>query len=489
MKFQSFTRRLLSGTLAFSLFTGAVLPAARADLWQTSKDYTAAIAKGAADAGAAAAAAAAAAVKAAQADLARAQAALAAAKAGPSLVIIGNALGSVARAEAALAAAESAYAAAVAAAEALAAIAAGVAIGTALGQGINWLFSGCYDKGCDLTPDNGEAFAYAVASQEEVDALIPALAFIGTGVEVSVDQFDPQTYALVSTQVRMFLGMARGAAAYTEGMPSGVLAAVTDLKGQLASLPNQLLLFSEHLEQTKFMVPQMEEIKFEFSNAIKDAQAQLLEGRNLPGVNPEEVDLAIEKLGDAYAAFIDADNKIGEVVNVSLVGAEGLLGNLTVEDYDRFLEDCATQGKECLPSSEIQMVERLIEAAGVHSPTMDFGTEIARWDAFYGDNTQERAILESYGEIGVTPAELFRNSVIERSKEGTWMNIDLEKSPLTVWARSELAKDSADQPESGGGCSLSVADPISTSFFGSLLLAFSGLFGAYGWTRRRKASR
>ena len=66
-------------------------------------------------------------------------------------------------------------------------------------------------------------------------------------------------------------------------------------------------------------------------------------------------------------------------------------------------------------------------------------------------------------------------------------NIDLEKSPLTQWARAELAKNNVDQPEMGGGCSLSVADPVSTSVFGSLLLAFSGLIGAFGLVRRRKS--
>jgi hypothetical protein len=486
MKFQSFTRRFLSGALALSLFTGAVMPAARADLWQTSKDYTASIAKGAAEVGAVTVAAAAAALKAAQADLARAQAALAAARAGGVLIIIGDAVGAVAAAEAAVAAAASAYAAAVLAAEAAAAILAGLALGTAIGQGINWLLSFCYDSSCDLTPI-GEGFAYASASQAEIDGIIPGLIYIGTGQEMSVDQLDPETYALASQQVRIFLNLARGAAAYTEGMPNGVLAAVTDLKSDLASLPDNLFRFSEHIENTKLLVPQMEEIKVEFVGAIQEAQAVLNENRNKPGVDPEQVDLALEQLSEAYAAFIDADNKALEVLERPIVGPGGLTGNLTVKDYDQFLEDCATKGKACLPKSETEMVARLMEAAGVYSPsTPDFGVEIAHWDAFYGDNPQERAILESYGEVGVNTAELFRNSVTERSKEGTWMNIDLEKSPLTQWARAEQAKNNVDQPETGGGCSLSVANPVSTSVFGSLLLAVSGLIGGFGLLRRRK---
>lgn len=486
MKFPKFTRRLLSGALAFTLFSGAVLPAARADLWQTSKDYTAAIAKGSAEAGAVAVAGAAAAMKAAQADLARAQAALAAARAGGVLIIIGDAVGAVAAAEAAVAAASAAYAAAVLAAEAAAAILAGLALGTAIGQGVNWLLSFCYDDRCDLTPVS-ESFAYAVASQEEVDALLPGLIYIGTGQEMSVDQLTPETYSLASQQVRIFLGLARGAAAYTRGMPKDALAAVSDLKGDLASLRDNLTRFADHIEQTKLIRPQMEEIKAEFVAAINQARSALLEGRNKPGVDPEQVDLALEQLGEAYAAFIDADNKAIEIAERPIVGPEGLTGNLTVLDYDRFLEDCATKGKACLPKQETEMVARLMEAAGVYSPsTPDFGVEIASWDAFYGDNTQERAILESYGEIGVNGAELFRNSVTERSKDGTWMNIDLEKSPLTQWARAELAKNSVEQPESGGGCSLGLADP--SSAFGSLLLAFGTLLGAYGFSRRRKSS-
>lgn len=484
MKFQSFARRVLAGSLACSLFIGA-LPKARADdsLWETTKDYTMTVAKAGAATAAATLAAAKAAMDLAKANLEQAKAALELAKAGGSIIVIGEATTAVGVAEAAVAAAVAAYGAAVAASKVAAAVLAGAAIGTALGQGANWVLSWCWDPVCDLTPMRlGEDPIYFSASEEEVDRLIPQVMFLATGQEFDLPDHDSPSYRLISQEIHLFLGLSRGAAAYTEGRADEVMQASNDLKEELRILPQTILEFSEALKETSLVNPLTElgAQREKFEGAIQTAILALKEGRNRPDVNPEDVDITIGHLNDALERFRDAYKAVQEIQDLKLDGEGGLLKGNRLADYDQFLSDCDKQGKECLPKEETAIVNYLMEASGVYSPTVpDYGVEIADWDAHFGHNDLERSIHERFESAGgMSVSDVLYTSVVERSTKGYWMNSDFEQSPLTIWARAKLAEGGNHEDGGKGGCSL-VAGleeiPNGANSLPFLLFAFAGL--------------
>ncbi|MCE9624418.1 MAG: hypothetical protein K8R69_03030 [Deltaproteobacteria bacterium] len=493
MKFQSFARRVLAGSLACSLFIGA-LPKARADdsLWETTKDYTMTVAKAGGATAAAVLTAAKAALDLAKANLDQAKAALDLAKAGGSIIVIGEATTAVGLAEAAVAAAVAAYGAAVTAAGVAAAVIAGATIGTGLGQGANWVLSWCWDPVCDLTPmQPGDGPIYYSASQEEVDRLIPQVVFLATGQEFEIPDRDSPSYRLISQQIHLFLGLSRGAAAYTEGRADEVMQASNDLKEELRTLPNTILEFSDALQETKLVNPltDLGAQREKFESAIQTAILALKEGRNRPDVNPEEVDITIGHLNDSLQYFREAYKAVQDVQDLTLVGEGGLLKGNRLADYDQFLSDCDKQGKACLPKLETDIVNFLMDASGVYSPTVsDYGVEIAAWDAHFGHNDLERSIHERFeAQGGMTVADVLRTSVLERSTKGYWMNSDFEQSPLTIWARAMLAKGGNQEDSGKGGCSL-VAGldeiPNGANALPFLLFAVAGLITRLRFRKR-----
>ncbi len=499
MKRTPFIKKLMAGFLALTLFIG-VVPRSRADdsLWETAKEYTATLVE-AAKTALEAAEALAKLVEIAQAELEAAEAALAAA-AGAGAAAVAAAAARVGKAASALAAARTALAVARQAAKVAAAVALAVAGGTAIGQGVDWLISWCWDPVCDLTAlQIGGGPIYVPATQAEVDQTLNAMLGVLSAEEVTVSDLDPTSYQLLSAQIHMGIGFARGAAAYTAGRAQEVLEASEELKAELNDLPTAILNFSDYLEEVVVELP-LEELRMAREQYDEEVQAALALFREERAKSMEKgdrqtvakIDEAIKQLDKATQHFDAGLTKLSGVpARQPLVGPGGLSKNLTLGGFQKFISDCATKGRDCLPPEEIELVNILMKAAGVYSPGVpNYGDEIAKWDAFFGDNSKQEAILASYGSKGMTVAEMFRSSVVDKSKKGMWLNSDLEASPLTIWARKLLGPNAGDSVEaiSSGGCTVTKVQEV-TNHLGLMLSAISILMLAGFAVAYRRRSR
>jgi len=476
----SFLRKTLIAFLVLYTSLGS-LPYAKADgLWNEAKNYTASL-QDAAKVAAAAVSAAAGVLAAAKQDLANAQAAFAAANAAAATTAA--TISAMETAAAAVAAAEAALAAATTAAAVAAAIAAAATAGTLIGQGADWLISYCWDPVCDVTSVSvGNGPIYVPATPDEVDALVPQLVFIATGQEMSIDDFyaagdaGVQSLQFLREEAHMFLGFARGAAAYTAGRDQEVLNASTDLEQELNTLPKTILAFSNILETTSLQSPVeiFQESRVQFDNAMQKAVESL-------DHNKPDYESTLELLMGASNSFHSAQDKVSSIDYLPLSGPGGAFKNLTLDSYQQFISKCATVGEGCLPPEEIGLVTKLMQASGVYSPTVpDYGVEIAKWDAFFGDNSKEIALFGSSGELSL--AEVLSKSVTDLTPDGgPWLGADLEQSPLTISARKSLGVFADGM---GGGCSLVTTQHVSN--YGWLILVgiFASCLGALGYRRR-----
>ncbi len=447
---KSIIQKTLGAVLALFLSVGSVSTSWASAYWRGGGDLTAIAAEKAKEAAAAAVAVAAAWVARETAALATAQRALTAARA--AAFGIPAAAAAVAKATAAVAAAEAALAAATAAAADLALGVGVLAAGTLVGQGIDYFIDWCWDPVCDLTALNTNGPIYnGPATDEEINRLIPEMLSIVGVQNLIVSDLDPQSYQFLSQEIRMGLGFTRGAAAYTAGRSDEVARALKDLQQELNTFPDTIKNFVEAYQGKTFHspVPELVRAYDDFSAAIEEARLALMNERSKPGADTAKIDEALQELASANGHFQQVREDASTFEDLPLVGPDGAFPSLTLDDYKQFMSDCATKGKDCLPSEEIALVKSLVEAAGVYSPSTpdgDFGDKIAEWDAFFHDNSLDYPLFDT---DGLTPLEVLSNSATVKSDNGSWLGIDLNESPLMEWLRGLDT-----QIPGTGGCSL-----------------------------------
>ncbi|MFO1518616.1 MAG: hypothetical protein U1F57_02960 [bacterium] len=485
MSIQSKIRKAVATALILYTSLGSVATSKADGLWNEAKSYTAYLAD-AAKTAAAAVATAAAALAAAKQDLATAQAAFAAANAAAATTA--ETVAAMESAAAAVTAAEATLATATTVSGVAAAVLAGATAGTLIGQGADWLISWCWDPVCDVSAMNvGNGPIYVPATDDEVNQLIPELVSIGSGQTMTVDDFHAagdmgdKSLQFLSQEVRMFIGFARGAAAYSAGRDQEVLNAVSDLKTELNTFPSNLVAFSDVLQNTALQSP-VDGIGQAGSNlevAVEKAYQAFEKERSLPGADQNKITEAENLLQQGIQSFQSAQQKIEAINYPALVGQNAAFPNLTLDRFNKFISDCGTEGKACLPPEEVDLVSRLMKASGVYSPsTPDYGVEIAKWDAFFGDNSHEIALFGSSGSLNL--AELLRKSATELTPQGgSWLGIDLEQSPLTIAARKTIPGNPFDGMSSSGGCSLNAGNPVSARGLTLLFGIFMSVLGFF----------
>ena len=413
---------LMSGQLG-GLFGGPPKALADEGLWNTTKSYTGAL-KDAAEVAAAAVAAAAA------ADVAAAQAAVAAAAGNPATTAA--TLAALASAEAALATATTALAVATKAATIAAAILAAATVGTLIGQGVNFGWSWCWDPHCDLTVVNTADIIYRPATTQEVDALIPELIFMGTGMEMSKADFEAagasgmQAWDFMARGAKMFIDVTRGAAAFSNGHDAEVAVAINNFQTELKEYAVTINTFASTLENTSLLNPttSVQNQRERFDVALQTA----LETLDSKSSGYEEARSQLMQAAKSYAA---GQTKLEQASFPPLVGSKGAFPDFTLSKFKAFLADCAERGAPCLPPAEITIADRLLSAAGVHSPTQtSLGPAIAKWDAEGDIGGKEAAMFGSSGVLNL--AQLLQKSTATSvAANGPWLNIDLNQSPIT----------------------------------------------------------
>lgn len=100
-------------------------------------------------------------------------------------------------------------------------------------------------------------------------------------------------------------------------------------------------------------------------------------------------------------------------------------------------------GLIALPAAELALADGLLPAADVTFPSLPgLGTAIAAYDAMGDTGGAEGALFNAAtGKINL--AELLRGSATVLSSNGSWLNIDLEQSPVTQDARAHVAEPSS----------------------------------------------
>ena len=366
-------------------------------------------------------------------------------------------------AEAGVAIAETAGAATVA-------VAVGATAGTLIGQGVNWLVSICWDPVCSIQSDTPDATSIysGAATDEEVQSLIPNLVLQATGQTITIDDFTnagesgETSLQFLSEGIRLFLGLARGAAAAADGRTDETLSAVTDLEAALAAFPATISDFATALQEATLESPVAA-----LQSANDTYNGDELQVNETNGIT-ELADL------DLRTAFIDGFDTVGDSLDAAIVSAtsatysplitsgdtQGLFVDLTSDRYQQFLADCGTQGSACLPPEEIAVTEALLTAAGVSfSDISDIGASIAAFDA---DTSvcpdTETSLSADANTTTQSLADVLSQSVSESSTSGSWLDIDLEESPVTLEAReasgtTETGGEATPSSE-GSGCSL-----------------------------------
>ncbi len=518
---KSIIQKILGTVLALFLSFGSVSVSWASAYWRGGGDMTAAGAKAAKEAAAAAVALAAAAVAKCKVDVSTAKAALEAAK--KAAFGIPAAAAAVAKAAAALAAAEAALASATAAAAKLGVGAAVVGAGILVGQSIDYFIDWCWDPICDLTAVNhGDGPIYnGLATVQEVNQIIPQMLSIVSAQHLGISDLDPAGLQFLQHEVRMGLVVLQGAAAFTAGRHDEVDRALKDLQQELNTFPDTIKNFVEVYQDVTFRspAPQLASAFNDFSAAIDEARQVLLNERSNPGADIAKIDEALKELASALGHFQQAKDDASNLKDLPLFGPGGAFPNLTLDGFKQFISDCATKGKDCLPPEEIALAKMLVEVAGVHSPSTpdgDFGDKIAEWDAFFHDNTEDYPLFED--PSGLSPLEVLLNSATAKSKNGSWLGIDLNESPLMDWLKEIFKKLGLPEPaplplpndEDGmppkpeplhqeevgfqnlgtGGCSLTTIQQISANStvqaFGAVLFGMFSLIVGYRIRARKR---
>ncbi|WP_420546165.1 hypothetical protein [Nitrosopumilus sp.] len=433
----------------------SVTPAYSSTGWQKAKDHTAWVKDGYVKHTKDAVVAAAKVLAGALASLKAAQATLAAVTASSTATAAqyAAAYAAVQVAQAAVVAAEAALNAALVAAAAAAAAAAGFALGTGIYQ-LGWGSAHlCWDPVCPVVSNLTIAPKYSSITQDEIDLIIPELLLAETGEKYTKEEFMSSESGVVawnymSEGIAFFVNSYRGAAVSTEGRHSEVLQAVSDMNASLQTIPKLHVQAANAMETNFLPKSTLDDLKIISSNLDKSIQ------------DLEEVEFTQEMIDaepEFYASFLkakqsvmDAKSSIDEsIVTISeyydmagnprpLVGKNGIFPPLTISDLQNFTQECANIGKKCLPDSEILIGNILLDKTNVSFPNYDFFEELAELDSqFYDD---EEIIFGS--SESVTLSHVLRTTGTTLSNNGMWLNIDLEQSPLTMEARSNIGSTS-----------------------------------------------
>lgn len=162
----------------------------------------------------------------------------------PTFAIIADmiaAQGEVAAARAALRLAEAAYKRAFAALRLLTIAAGAAVIGVGVSQLAEWAWTHCWDPTCDFTSTTLAHPIYSPPSNEAVDALTSELIFLGTELELArsdleeLGEVGTALWGFIGSGVRLFIGLAQGAAASTAGRYDEALIAASDLERELVA--------------------------------------------------------------------------------------------------------------------------------------------------------------------------------------------------------------------------------------------------------------
>lgn len=386
------------------------------------------------------------------------------------------------------------------------AVGAAAVVGTAVGQGAGWLLSACWDPVCgiqalDLSVDD----IYSPATEAEVQSLIPELVLLATGQTMTVSGFEnagtegEAALQFLSESTGMFLNLARGAASATAGQYDETLNAVDDLTQQLADFPATVATFADAVQSITLSSPaqavhdeKTTYLAYLYGNEYQTDSSNTMAQAGELGLDPTDALTTVED-----AAF-GAANALGDALTVLDAGTysplvtsgdtQGFFNDLTLDDFNQFVSDCAANGSACLPSEEISIVTRLIEAAGVTIPDIDIGTSIADYDATddYCDDSAEVAALQiaaasvsplkATASGALTIADVLDQSITDASTGETstsWMDVDLEDSPVTIAAREATGEEA--EGEGTTGCSLADHHVVAGPHNGGLLLSMGFL--------------
>lgn len=397
-------------------------------------------------------------------------------KAEQAMKAAAGAAGAAGAARAAALAAQLAARAAALADEA-AAVAAAAAAGTLVGQGVDWLISKCFDPVCDVTPPTAyTATARAIAgtaptaeieipqktlgpyhraTEAEVDAVVLHLASTISGRPFTKAQFlnagpaGAAGWDFMAQGVKLFLGAARDASAFSRQQFDNVLEGVADLEGQLHAYPVSIDHFADAAAGLSLRPTdgELDELQASFDQDLA-AQRALFDPAK-PGY-----ETLVEQADRAQHAIADAQSLLRPLPQHMVDGPD--IPHKTSADFDHFLDGCGTGDPACLPPNEVTMASFLLQQAQVRfAGELTTGRDIASWVAD-GDRLRELALFATVSRTsirraaagapppGVNLAELLRRSVAEAvTTKGPWLGIDLEDSPLTVAARAGLAPSTA----------------------------------------------
>ncbi len=353
-------------------------------------------------------------------------------------------------AEAAVIGAEVTLNAALVAAAAAAAAAAGFALGTGIYQ-LGWGSAHlCWDPVCPVVSKLTVAPVYSAITQAEIDLLIPTLLLADMGEKYTKQDFINSETGIIawnymSQAVAFFINSYRGAAVSVEGRHTEVLQAVSDMTASLLAIPTLHIQAANALESSYLLpVAALDDINIisaNFENVIRGMQKSEITLQSEAG-DPQlyavfaaakksiiEAKVVIDQLLLEVSAYYDAEGNPRP-----LVGNNGIFPSLTRSDYMQFIQDCNSIGKDCLPDSEIIMGTILLDKSNVIFPDYDFFEELAKIDS--RSNGSEELMFGSSNSV--TLSQILRASGEGLSPNGLWLDIDLEESPLTIAARSEM---------------------------------------------------
>ncbi len=426
------------GSLGIALVFSPIRSASSDDFWEEAKAYSAAL-KDAADEAATLVAAATAAVAAAARDLANAKSAFT--TANNAAATTAATLAAVAQAEAAVAAATATLAAAKTVAVGAAAAAATAAAGTLVGQGLDWAIHFCWDPVCgatSLTP--GASAIFDPPTAEEIEVLIPALVDVGSSFEFTEEELaalDPVARDFMVQGTQLFIDTVQGAAASTADRFDEVLEAVEAMTPLLSTYRQTTELFAQTLESTATVspVPELQQALQDLS----EAGAQVLAVCDPAGGD----DCAA--LADSFAAMTVSLQQIIDAVSAvsfgPLVGGpDAIFDSLALPDLEQFVIDTQTLGATALPEHEIDLMHALLDLARVFFPGEDVGELIANYEGTGGIGNAGVLFDAATGQA--TLVEILRGTATMLSPTGSWLDIDLEQSPVTQEARQALPEPS-----------------------------------------------
>jgi hypothetical protein len=306
----------------------------------------------------------------------------------------------------------------------------------------SWGFDACWDPCSTHALHLGVQPVYQPATLDETLSLIPAVVFAATGFTITNDDFAAAgergsvAQDFLERGIRMFIDEMRGAAAATAHLWDQVLEAVGDLQQQLVGVREAMVNFADVLAATVFNspLPDLLSARTTFDAAVSQARGvcDAAAGDNCSVVNAA--------LDSATNLFQSAQNHIEAIQLDGVVGtANSAFADFTLADFETFLADTAAAGSAALPRGEIDTVDLLLNAAGVSLSDTTAASSIAQYDALGDVGGRESALFDPItGTINI--AELLRGSATTLSTSGSWLNIDLEASPLTREARANVSE-------------------------------------------------